>query len=63
MKMIGAWPRFRMSNARFVLAFTVSLYVICNWLNVDKLAKWFDGKDGLDGMALSAYLLAGFVCF
>jgi lipid A ethanolaminephosphotransferase len=39
------------------------LYVICNALNAGKLAKWFHGKDGLDLVAFSAYLLAGFCLF
>jgi lipid A ethanolaminephosphotransferase len=55
--------RFQTSHIRFSLAFGVLLYVICNALNIDKLAKWFHDKDGLDYIALSAYLLAGLCLF
>ena len=55
--------RFQTSHIRFSLAFGVLLYVICNALNIDKLAKWFHDKDGLDSIALSAYLVAGLCLF
>ncbi|HWK51233.1 MAG TPA: sulfatase-like hydrolase/transferase [Steroidobacter sp.] len=36
---------------------------MCNSLNIDKLAKWFYQKNGLDWLGLSAYLLAGLCLF
>jgi len=60
---IGHKPRFQTSHTRFSVVFTVLLYAICNALNIDKLAKWFYGKDGVDYLALSAYLLAGWCLF
>jgi lipid A ethanolaminephosphotransferase len=55
--------RFRVSHLRFALGFCVLLYVVCNTINFDKLAKWFRAGDGLDALALSAYLVAGFCLF
>jgi len=51
--------RFQVSHLRFSLGFSVLLYAICNTINLDKLAKWFRAGDGLDALALSAYLVAG----
>ena len=51
------------SHAKFLIAFPALLYAVCNSLNVDKLAKWFSGPNGLDYVALSAYLLAGLCLF
>jgi lipid A ethanolaminephosphotransferase len=48
---------------RFTLAFAALLYVTCNALNIDKLARWFQDADGLDLAALGAYLLAGLCLF
>lgn len=56
---MGRWPRFQTSHTRFSVGFTVLLYSVCNAINIDKLAKWFRAKDGLDYVALSAYLSAG----
>ena len=55
--------RFQMSHIQFSLAFGVLLYVICNALNIDKLSKWFYDKNGLDYIALTAYLVAGLCLF
>lgn len=51
------------SHTAFSLVFSVSLYAVCNALNIDKLAKWFHRNDGLDYGALSAYLLVGLCLF
>lgn len=51
--------RFTVSHTKFVVAFSVLLYAVCNALNIDKLAKWFYHNDQLETAALSAYLLAG----
>ncbi len=56
---IGQKFRLRTSHTTFSVVFSVLLYVACNALNIERLAKWFYGKDGLDYSALSAYLLAG----
>src|SRR5436190_7362002 len=53
----------RTSHTMFSVVFPVLLFVVCNALNIDKLAKWFYRKDGLDYLALSAYLLAGLCLF
>lgn len=55
--------RLHTSHIRFAVGFTTLLYVVCNALNLDKLAKWFLDKDGLNYMALGAYLLAGLCLF
>jgi len=54
---------FRISHTAFAVVFPALLYATCNALNIDKLARWFTGKDGLDFTALSAYLLAGLCLF
>lgn len=59
----GEKLRFQTSHTKFSVVFSVLLYVICNGLNIDKLAKWFYQKGGLDYVALSAYLLAGLCLF
>src|SRR5688572_5890876 len=51
------------SHARFLVAFSVLLFAICNALNIDKLAKWYYHTDGLDYWALCAYLLVGLCLF
>ncbi|MDY6947930.1 MAG: phosphoethanolamine transferase domain-containing protein, partial [Pseudomonadota bacterium] len=56
-------PGYKISHVKFVVGFSILLYAICNALNIDKLAKWFHHKDGLDSVALSAYLLAGLCLF
>lgn len=55
--------KFQVSHGRFSLLFPLLLYVTCNALNIDKLAKWFVQKDGVSYLALSAYLLAGLCLF
>jgi lipid A ethanolaminephosphotransferase len=60
---IGRIFRLQISHTRFVIGFSVLLYAICNALNIDKLAKWFRDKDGLDYSALAAYLVAGLCLF
>jgi lipid A ethanolaminephosphotransferase len=60
---IGNAFRIRTSHTRFLLVFTFVLYAICNALNIDKLARWFHQKDGLDYPALIAYLIAGLCLF
>jgi len=55
--------RFHISHTKFLIAFPAALYAICNALNIEKLAKWFRDKDGLDLLGLSAYLFAGLCVF
>jgi len=55
--------RLRVSHTTFSVVFAVSLYAICNALNIEKLTRWFHGKGGLDHAALSAYLLSGLCLF
>jgi lipid A ethanolaminephosphotransferase len=55
--------RFQVSHLRFSLGYSVLLYGVCNTLNLDKLSKWFRHGDGLDSVALAAYLVAGLCLF
>ncbi len=55
--------RFRTSHATFCVAFPFLLFAVCNAINIDKLAKWFTLKDGLDILGLSAYLFAALCLF
>lgn len=55
--------RFQISHTGFSVGFPLALYVICNALNIDRLAQWFRQGDGLDYSALAAYLLAGLCLF
>lgn len=67
--MRGLWGRasgkrrWQISHTKFTIVFAALLYAICNALNIDKLARWFLGKDGVDYLALSAYLVAGLCLF
>src|SRR5688572_15018745 len=54
---------FQTSHTRFVLGYSLLLYGVCNALNIDKLARWFQGPDGLDLGAFCAYLLCGLCLF
>lgn len=56
-------PGLQTSHGKFIVGFSALLYAICNALNIDKLAKWFQQQDGLDYAALSAYLVAGLCLF
>jgi lipid A ethanolaminephosphotransferase len=56
-------PRFQTSHLGFSLGFPAALYIACNALNLDKLARWFRDADGLDLLALSAYLFGGLCLF
>lgn len=60
---IGKKLGLRTSHTTFSIVFSVSLYAVCNALNIDKLAKWFYRNDALDYWALSAYLLVGLCLF
>jgi lipid A ethanolaminephosphotransferase len=55
--------KFNISHAAFCVIYPALLYVGCNAINIDKIAKWFPGKNGLDYVPLSAYLLAGLCLF
>ena len=55
--------RFQISHVRFSIVFPVVLYAICNTLNLERLAKWFQHGDRVDYLGLSAYLLAGLCLF
>jgi len=51
--------RFQISHIRFSVGYSLALYVTCNGLNIDRIARWFRDGGGLDYSALFAYLLAG----
>jgi lipid A ethanolaminephosphotransferase len=55
--------RYRVPHTGFAVGFCATLYVACNALNIDRLAKWFRSGDALDLAALSAYLSAGLCLF
>jgi lipid A ethanolaminephosphotransferase len=61
--MINGIPRYRISHSTFCVAFPLALFAVCNAVNIDKLAKWFTLKDGLDVVGLSAYLFAALCLF
>ena len=52
-------PKLQISHTKFSVLFCALLYVACNATNIDKLAKWFFQKEGIDYFALTAYLIAG----
>ncbi|MEJ0087280.1 MAG: phosphoethanolamine transferase domain-containing protein [Pseudomonadota bacterium] len=52
-----------MSHTRFVVAYSLALYIVCNAANLDRLAHWFRAGGALDLPALLAYLLAGLCLF
>ena len=60
---IGSKLRFQVSHVKFAVGFSLSLYATCNWLNMEKLARWFYDADGVDYSALVAYLVAGLCLF
>jgi lipid A ethanolaminephosphotransferase len=55
--------RVRLSHTWFCIGYALALFVICNAINIDKLAKWFRQGDALDYSALAAYLVAGLCLF
>jgi lipid A ethanolaminephosphotransferase len=55
--------RYRISHIGFTVGFCAALYLVCNALHVDRLAKWFRAGDSLDVLALTAYLAAGLCLF
>jgi len=55
--------KFQLSHTRLSIVFPALLYGACNALNIDKLARWFQLKDSVDYVALSAYLVAGLCLF
>lgn len=59
----GRKLRLQISHGKFAVLFPVLLYVACNALNIGKLARWFNGKEGVDYLGLAAYLLIGLCLF
>jgi lipid A ethanolaminephosphotransferase len=55
--------RFRISHTAFCIAFAVVLFVICNTLNFERIARWFRVGEVLDVSALLAYLVAALCLF
>jgi lipid A ethanolaminephosphotransferase len=55
--------RYQISHTAFCVAFPALLYVTCNAVNFERIAKWFRVGDELDHSALFAYLLAGLCLF
>src|SRR5215217_7673310 len=55
--------RFQVSHARFCVLFCTGLFVACNAITIERLAKWFRSGESLDLLGLSAYLLAGLCLF
>jgi len=47
------------SKTRFVLIFTTLIFVVSNSFNIEKIARWFYLKEGIDFSALVAFLVAG----
>jgi lipid A ethanolaminephosphotransferase len=55
--------KLKTSHTKFSIIFTTLLYVVCNALNIDKIAKWFYLGDKIDYSALIAYLVVGLCLF
>jgi len=55
--------RFSISHTAFCICFCAVLFVICNTVNFDRVARWFRVGDVLDLSALLAYLLAALCIF
>ena len=55
--------RFRISHTAFCLGFCAVLFVVCNTVNFDRIARWFRAGEVLDLAALLAYLLAALCIF
>lgn len=55
--------RYQISHTAFCVAFPALLYLTCNAVNFERIAKWFRVGDVLDHSALFAYLLAGLGLF
>lgn len=53
----------RLSHVRFSILFPLALYVICNGVNIGRLARWFRAGDSLDLAALVVFLVAGLCLF
>jgi lipid A ethanolaminephosphotransferase len=51
--------KFKISHTSFCALYSTLLYVVCNALNFDKIAKWFYLKDKIDYLGLSAFFLIG----
>lgn len=56
-------PQFRISHAAFAVAFPALVFAVANAPNIDRIARWFSGRGGVDYVALTAYLLAGLCLF
>jgi lipid A ethanolaminephosphotransferase len=55
--------RLRVTHTTFLLAFPALLYGACNAFHMEKLSRWFQGKEGLEVVPFLAYLLAGLCLF
>jgi len=55
--------KFKTSHIKFSIVFSTLLFVVCNALNIDKIAKWFYLGDQLDYLGLISYLVAGLCLF
>ncbi len=55
--------RFKVSHISFCALYTTILYIVCNALNLDKIAKWFYLKDEIDYVGLGAFLVIGLCSF
>lgn len=55
--------KFKASYSRFILVYTVLMYVVSNAINIDKIAKWFVIGGSIDYTALIAYLIFGLGMF
>jgi len=49
--------KLQVSHTKYSIIFTTLMFVVCNALNIDKIAKWFYQGDELNLVALSAYLI------
>lgn len=57
------FAKIEISHALFCVLYCALLYVICNALNFDKIAKWFYLKERLDYLGLTAFFAIGLCAF
>ncbi|NGY05582.1 phosphoethanolamine transferase [Solimonas terrae] len=57
------YRKYNISHAAFCVVYPATLYVGCNAINIDKIARWFPARSGVDYLPLAAYLLAGLCLF
>ena len=55
--------RIEVSHVSYVVIFTAVLYILCNVLNVNDVAKWFQLDGSIDYFSVAAFYLIGLCLF